>query len=415
MSLLFDTGAQVSCIKYDTVAALGLLHQITESSTCIRTTNGQDIGMKGSIMVNFNIGPCSFIHKFIVCNRITQPFILSEEFLSHHCFKLGWTDDNKGFTQYKGDIIAVASQAVMDDRIMVSHPVRIPARNFTMVPTKCPDMFSGRVEARPCPKFKNKFQNLYMEPMQYNNPNGKWQEEIPYMIINLKYDNDIYLGKDTIIAYAQEEDKTCEHLEVNEVIESTEFRNWTSRKGKSIIDSDLVFSPAQVTEHHHVELKDQEISQEPKERFEKPKEKYPKIFSLSSQDIGHTKLVTMYVDTGDNCPICQKPYTLPLKHYSWVQQEIETLECVGVIRKCISPWARPIVVVPKKSAPGEPPRCRMYVDFRKINELQPKMQRVEKQTDTQGHLSLIPLPKIDGMFANLCGAKIFTTLNLHSG
>ena len=36
----------------------------------------------------------------------------------------------------------------------------------------------------------------------------------------------------------------------------------------------------------------------------------------------------MHVDTGDNPPICQKPYTLPLKHYSWVQQEIETLEHV---------------------------------------------------------------------------------------
>ena len=40
---------------------------------------------------------------------------------------------------------------------------------------------------------------------------------------------------------------------------------------KSIIDSDLVFSPAQVTEHCHVELKDQEISQETKDRFEKLK------------------------------------------------------------------------------------------------------------------------------------------------
>ena len=96
-------------------------------------------------------------------------------------------------------------------------------------------------------------------------------------------------------------------------------------------------------------------------------------------------------------PICQKPYTLPLKHYSWVQQEIKTLEHMGVIKKSTSPWASPIVVVPKKSAPGDPPRHRMCVDFRRINELQPKMQRVDKQTDTQGNLSLIPLPKIDEM------------------
>ena len=64
-SSLFDTGAQVSCIKYDTVTEMGLLHQILDSSTCIRIANGQDMGVKGSIMVSFQIGPCSFTHKFI--------------------------------------------------------------------------------------------------------------------------------------------------------------------------------------------------------------------------------------------------------------------------------------------------------------------------------------------------------------
>ena len=142
-SSLFDTGAQVSCIKYDTVTEMGLLHQISDSSMCIRTANGQDVGVKGSIVVSFKIGPCSFTHKFIVCKGITRPFILGEEFLSHHCFKLGWTDDNKRFAEYRSEVIAVASQAVMDDRIMVYHAVRIPARHFAMVPTKCPNMFSG--------------------------------------------------------------------------------------------------------------------------------------------------------------------------------------------------------------------------------------------------------------------------------
>ena len=77
------------------------------------------------------------------------------------------------FAEYKGKVIAIASQAVMDDRIMVSHAVWIPTRHFAMVPTKCPNMFAGRVEARPCAEFQNKFPNLYLEPMQYNNPNGK--------------------------------------------------------------------------------------------------------------------------------------------------------------------------------------------------------------------------------------------------
>ena len=121
-SSLFDTGAQVSCIKYDTVATLGLLGQISNNNINVRTANGQDMGIKGSVVVNFKIGPSSFTHKFVVCEGLTRPFILGEEFFSHHCFTLGWTDDNKRFTEYRNKVIAVASQAVMDDRIIVSCP-----------------------------------------------------------------------------------------------------------------------------------------------------------------------------------------------------------------------------------------------------------------------------------------------------
>ena len=49
----------------------------------------------------------------------------------------------RDFTEYRNKIIAVASQAVIDDRIMVSRPVKIPARNFAIVPTKCLNMLSG--------------------------------------------------------------------------------------------------------------------------------------------------------------------------------------------------------------------------------------------------------------------------------
>ena len=158
-----------------------------------------------------------------------------------------------------------------------------------------------------------------------------------------------------------------------------------------------------------MELKDHNASKETEQQFEELKAKYPEVFSINDEDIGHTKLVTMDIDTGDSPPVCQKLYTLPLKHYAWVQQEIETLEQAGVIKKSISPWASPIVAVPKKSAPGEPPRHRMCIDFRKLNELQPEVHCADSETG--GNISLVPLPKIDEMY----GAKIFTTLDLGSG
>ena len=101
-----------------------------------------------------------------------------------------------------------------------------------------------------------------------------------------------------------------------------------------------------------------------------------------------------------------------MKHYEWVQREIESLERAGVITKSMSKWASPIVIVPKKTAPGEPPKRRLCVDFRKVNELQ---QEVITAGKTKGQISIHPLPKIDEMYAKLTGAKVFSTIDLRSG
>ena len=110
--------------------------------------------------------------------------------------------------------------------------------------------------------------------------------------------------------------------------------------------------------------------------------------------------------------MAQNPYTLPLKHHEWVRKEIETLEKAGVIERSLSPWASPVIVVPKKSAPDEPPRRRLCVDYRKVNALQQEVKKTDKGT---GCLSLYPLLKIDEMFAKLQGSKVYSTIDLRSG
>ena len=46
--------------------------------------------------------------------------------------------------------------------------------------------------------------------------------------------------------------------------------------------------------------------------------------------------IELDIDTGDSPPVSSRPYTLPLKHYEWVQREIESLEHAGVITKSMS-------------------------------------------------------------------------------
>ena len=178
------------------------------------------------------------------------------------------------------------------------------------------------------------------------------------------------------------------------------------------LDNAFITSPADVPGLRKVDLQDADITPGTRSAFDALCEKYPKVFSKGNEDIGRTQLITMDIDMGDSPPVSSRPHTLALKHHRWVQEEIETLERAGVIAKSMSPWASPIVVVPKKSQPGEPPKKRLCIDFRKINDLQ---QKVITEGKSKGCLSLIPLPKIDEMYAKLKGAKFFSTIDLRSG
>ena len=143
------------------------------------------------------------------------------------------------------------------------------------------------------------------------------------------------------------------------------------------------------------------MSEETLQKFEKMCEDQKDAFSKNNRDIGKTQLIEMEIDTGGSVPLAQSPYTLPLKHYDWVRKEIETLEKAGIIERSLSPWASPVIVVPKKSAPDKPPRRRLCVDYRRVNALQQEVKHTDKAT---GCLTLYPLPKIDEMFAKLGGA-----------
>ena len=115
-------------------------------------------------------------------------------------------------------------------------------------------------------------------------------------------------------------------------------------------------------------------------------------------------------DKGDSPTITLKPYSLPLKHAASVQKELEILEKTGVIVRSVSPWASPIVVVPKRTAPGELPKRRLCVDYRAVSRLLPPVKKAFSKA--KGVLTLVPLPKIDEIYA--C-SKFYSTFDMRIG
>ena len=205
----------------------------------------------------------------------------------------------------------------------------------------------------------------------------------------------------------------------NDCVKKCEFEEHSQHSSRQqwcelseVVESDFLISPGDVYPNKKVELEDADIKDATRVSFEALCEQQHEAFSKNNKDIGRTQLIEMEIDTGDSLPVAQSPYTLPLKHYDWVRQEIETLEKSGVIEKSLSRRASPVIVVPKKSATDEQPRRRLCVDYRKVNALQPEVKRTDKGT---GCLSLYPLPKIDEMFSKLGGTAIFSTIDLQSG
>ena len=87
------------------------------------------------------------------------------------------------------------------------------------------------------------------------------------------------------------------------------------------------------------------------------------IISNLSTNFCRTNLVEM--DLPITClPVASKPYTIPLKYKSFIDEEIKLLEDAGCISKSISNWASPICIVKKKPDPSQPKKSqlRMCID-----------------------------------------------------
>ena len=153
-----------------------------------------------------------------------------------------------------------------------------------------------------------------------------------------------YLGKDKVVGFTQ---PTAEDIEVHTLADHDELaemmrgpRNHIPRKKQAkyklpiiSLDNAFITSPVDVPRPRKVDLQDADITPGMKSAFDTLCEKYPRVFSKGNKDIGRTQLVTMDIDTGDSPPVSSRPYTLALKHHRWIQEEMETLERVGVITK----------------------------------------------------------------------------------
>ena len=252
-------------------------------------------------------------------------------------------------------------------QLNMTHSVTIPGRTLAIVCVHNdldPNQSGSLYEIELCGILKENYPNLCIIPMIHNVDVHR-TEHLPLVVINFASD-DINLSKGETMGFMQ-----IQSIEISEIMTETSMEPSSvmyedDNKGalniqegeikRESLEKKFITSPADIEVHRKVELQDADIADEQCKAFKDLCTELSDIFSTDSGDIGKKPLLEVEIDTGDSLPITQKPYTLPLKHTEWVQRELEILEKAGVIVRSISPWASPVVVVPKRTTPGEPPK-----------------------------------------------------------
>jgi hypothetical protein len=95
-------------------------------------------------------------------------------------------------------------------------------------------------------------------------------------------------------------------------------------------------------------------------------------------------------------PISKRPYRMPPNELAELKIQLQDLLDKGFIHSSASPWGCPALFVKKKDN-----SLRLCVDYRPLNAVTIKNK--------------YPLPRIDILFNQLAGAKVFSKIDLHFG
>ena len=383
----------------------------------MRSATGSNLSPLGIVNCPLKLGSTTFVNDFIVCQNLTRPLILGKDFLMKNQITVRYAENGKCILNFQQEEMVATIDITNNPQLKTTTKVLLPGRTLAVIWVKSeltPEQTGQIYEVQPDDTLYEQYPNIYVVPMIHN-ADTYIPDTVPMVIINFLID-DISIPKGEIMGFLQ-----------NQSIDISEIRMETSTEpspisiGEEDVQEDsqnqkekkFITSPADIEVHRKINLQDADVSDEHKNAFKELCHEFKDIFSVDSGDIGKTPLVEMEIDTGDSPPITQKPYTLPLKHAEWVQKELEILEKAGVIVRSVSPWASPIVVVPKRTAPGEPPKRRLCVDYQAINSLLPPVKKASSKA--KGITTLVSIPKIDEIYARLKDSKIYSTFHLRSG
>ncbi|GJV68414.1 putative reverse transcriptase domain-containing protein [Tanacetum coccineum] len=124
---------------------------------------------------------------------------------------------------------------------------------------------------------------------------------------------------------------------------------------------------------------------------------FPEVFPEDLPGLPPARQVEFQIDLVPGAaPVARAPYRLAPAKMQELSTQLQELSDRGFIRPSSSPWGAPVLFVKKKDG-----SFRMCIDYRELNKLTVKNR--------------YPLPRIDDLFDQLQGSRVYSKIDLRSG
>jgi len=379
LKCLFDTGADVSCIKTSTFAQTQLTKVPFESSVAknFRAAGGQKLQLSGKATLPIQIDRKTVHHPFYLIDNLNEDCILGIDFITEH--SLNYCPQNRQFfwpgdkqwvngiiTMSQSDIIPALSSKVI--KVNVITDLQTKPSNNSIISACVGSELKPLLTSVPC--------------LSEVNSDGK---------INILIKNcapvDISLDRDEIIGKTE---NLCDSdfVQLDPLAFKTMEDIYSIAKKPISKDTDKFI-------RENVKLN---VPSAEKDSYLNLLCEHWETFSLDKHDLGLCKVLQHDIELKTKEPIYVKQFKIPEAHMSEVKTQLAEWLKLGVVEPCRSKYNSPIFVVAKKDG-----GLRIVQDFRALN--------------SETFVDKYSMQDVNECVAEIgrSGSTIFSTLDLTSG
>ena len=371
MRCLVDTGAAVSVL--DARQLMKLYDDcppplVQSQSKSLKTVNGESMAVRGILKTNISIAGGNYPCEFRVIEGVEYCGVLGRDFLRA-------TRANIDFDEYTLQLKDETPVTFSEDLLSViaSETYVIPPQSETVIPAKIKSNVQpgtiGLIEstARLAGRYELQGAAALVKVAK--------DESVPFRLIN-PTNKPVTLYKGASLGTFSEADGDPDVIPVGEC--------------------NTIQPSQQEPDDVPVDLQGSALTPEQQEQLKALLKEYRDIFAVKPEELGSTDLVQHHIDTGDNAPLRSRPYRVPHAQKETIENHINDMLSRDVIQPSTSPWASPVVLVPKPDG-----STRFCCDFRRLNQITKK--------------DSYPLPLISESLEVLGGARYFSSIDLMSG